>query len=97
MAISILMGDLNLIGDYNAARRMFAASAGCTKCLQVIHLHIVHYPFLTLAECRVGADRMSGRSTPTIPAKGLASAATDRLKPTREFVCLLGAAERRTK
>jgi hypothetical protein len=69
MAVSILMGDLNLIRHYNATGRMVRATVGCTKCLQVIHLHIVHYPLLTLAEGQVGADRMNRRRTPTIPAE----------------------------
>lgn len=97
MAISILMGDFNLVRHYNATRRMVPTGAGCTKRLQVIHLHIVHYPLLALAEGQVGADRMNCPLSPTFPARGLASTATDSLEPAGEFVCLLGAAERGAK
>lgn len=97
MAISILMGDFILVRHYNATRRMVPTGAGCTKRLQVIHLHIVHYPLLALAEGQVGADRMNRPLSPTFPARGLASTTTDSLEPAGEFVCLLGAAERGAK
>ncbi|KAK9605156.1 hypothetical protein V6Z93_003105 [Aspergillus fumigatus] len=68
MAISILMGDFNLVRHYNATRRMVPTGAG-----------------------------MNCPLSPTFPARGLASTATDSLEPAGEFVCLLGAAERGAK
>jgi hypothetical protein len=81
VAAPILVGDLDLVGDYDASRRRWV-------CLQALHLNVTHHPFLTLAECLIDGGGIRTIGSATIPAIRFTAAATNTPKTIWRLVCL---------
>ena len=64
MATSSFMGDLNLVGDHDAFKQG-AVGHRLRVYVHVLHLNILDYPFLALAECHVGDGVHARGSAPT--------------------------------
>lgn len=58
------MGDLNLVGDHYAFE-YGAVGHRLRVNLHVLHLDLLNYPFLALAECHVGDGVHARGSAPT--------------------------------
>jgi hypothetical protein len=81
----ILARNFHPTGDHDAIRR--ARRLGLLVLFQILHLDIIHHPFLTPRKCQV-RDRINTRRVPPIPTPGITGAsATDTLE-VGWFVCL---------
>lgn len=92
MVTSILSSDSDFVRHDDTIRQVVTTPRHRIS-LQALQLDVVHHLFLALGECQVGGNGVCAGRPATIPAAGLAAAATDGPEASWRFVCLLGRAQ----